>query len=192
MERNGNGEFNIKLSEAVKKEESPRNKGAIRLLWETFGGTITEKGYRLLDSHIGLLYGDAITLDRANEICERLANNGFASTNVVFGIGSFTYTFVTRDSLGYALKATYAKINGVETFIQKDPKTDTANLKKSLTGKVAVVIDKDSEEIKVIDHLTDEQEKNYQHNLLRTIFKDGKLYNEVTLRDVKDNLRMMM
>lgn len=191
-ERNGNGEFNIKLSEAVKKEESPRNKGAIRLLWETFGGTITEKGYRLLDSHIGLLYGDAITLDRANEICERLANNGFASTNVVFGIGSFTYTFVTRDSLGYALKATYAKINGVETFIQKDPKTDTAKIKKSLTGKVAVVIDKDSEEIKVIDHLTDEQEKNYQHNLLRTIFKDGKLYNEVTLQDVKDNLRMMM
>lgn len=75
-------------------------KGAIELLWETFGGTINEQGYKVLDSHIGLIYGDSITLGRCKDICERLEAKGFASTNVVFGIGSFTYQFNTRDTFG--------------------------------------------------------------------------------------------
>jgi nicotinamide phosphoribosyltransferase len=39
-------------------------KGLIECLWETFGGTINEQGYKLLDSHIGAIYGDSITLER--------------------------------------------------------------------------------------------------------------------------------
>jgi nicotinamide phosphoribosyltransferase len=66
-------------------------KGVVELLWDTFGGSTNAKGYKELDSHIGAIYGDSITLDRAQEICERLQQKGFASTNVVLGIGSFTY-----------------------------------------------------------------------------------------------------
>lgn len=62
-------------------------KGMIQCLWETFGGTETSTGYKQLDSHIGAIYGDAITLERAEQICKRLADKGFASTNIVFGIG---------------------------------------------------------------------------------------------------------
>ena len=62
-------------------------KGVIELLWDVFGGTINDQGYKVLDSHVGAIYGDSITLDRCEEICERLKKNGFASTNVVFGIG---------------------------------------------------------------------------------------------------------
>ena len=166
---------------------TPEKKGAIQMLWETFGGTMSEQGYKMLDSHIGLLYGDAITLERARAIFDKLGAKGFASTNVVYGIGSFSYQYSTRDSLGYALKATYAKIDGKETFIQKDPKTDTANLKKSLTGKVAVVRDEENG-LKVIDHLNDEQEEAFEGNLLQTIFKDGKVYNKITFAEVKKNL----
>ena len=66
---------------------SPDNKGVIELLWDVFGGTINEQGYKVLDSHIGAIYGDSITLERAEQICERLKAKGFANTNVVFGIG---------------------------------------------------------------------------------------------------------
>ena len=166
---------------------TPEQKGAIQMLWETFGGTTSEQGFKVLDSHIGLLYGDAINLERARIIFDKLAIKGFASTNVVYGIGSFSYQFSTRDSLGYALKSTYAKIDGKETFIQKDPKTDTANLKKSLTGKVVVVRDAENG-LKVIDHLNDEQEETFEGNLLQTIFKDGKAYNKITFAQVKQNL----
>lgn len=72
---------------------TPAQKGVVELLWDTFGGTVNDKGFKELDSHIGAIYGDAITLQRADEICKRLAAKGFASTNIVFGIGSFTYQY---------------------------------------------------------------------------------------------------
>lgn len=70
---------------------SPEQKGSIEILWDIFGGTINEKGYKVLDSHIGLIYGDSITMERANEIFKRLEEKGFSADNVVFGVGSATY-----------------------------------------------------------------------------------------------------
>ena len=89
--------------------------------------------------------------------------------------------------MGYALKSTYAKINGEEVFIEKDPKTDDKNLKKSLTGKVVVVRNEDGT-LQAIDHLNDEQEAAFTDNVLQTIFKDGKAYNKITFAQVKQNL----
>ena len=96
--------------------EEPEYKGVVELLWDVFGGTVNSQGYKVLDPHIGAIYGDSITIDRADEICKRLADKGFASTNVVLGIGSFTYQFVTRDTHGFAMKATYVEIDQWEYF----------------------------------------------------------------------------
>ncbi len=92
------------------KEWTSEDKGVIELLWDIFGGTINEQGYKVLDPHIGAIYGDSITMDRAVQICERLKAKGFASTNIVLGIGSFTYQYNTRDTFGFAMKATYVEI----------------------------------------------------------------------------------
>lgn len=45
-------------------------KGVIELLWEIFGGQTNSKGYKELDSHIGAIYGDSITTERATDICD--------------------------------------------------------------------------------------------------------------------------
>lgn len=79
---------------------SPEIKGVIELLWDIFGGTINEQGYKVLDPHIGAIYGDSITPERQVQIYERLAAKEFAATNIVLGVGSFTYQFNTRDTLG--------------------------------------------------------------------------------------------
>lgn len=121
----------------------PKEKGVIELLWDVFGGTVNEKGYKVLDQHIGVIYGDSITLDRAEQICQRLADKGFASTNVVLGIGSYTYNYNTRDTLGMAIKSTYCQVynNGQieQREIFKDPITDDG-LKKSAKGLMVVEI----------------------------------------------------
>jgi len=62
-------------------------KGVIELLWDIFGGTINEQGFKVLDSHIGAIYGDSINLERQVAIYERLAAKGFAATNIVLGVG---------------------------------------------------------------------------------------------------------
>lgn len=113
-------------------------KGSVETLWEIFGGTITSTGHKLLDSHVGLIYGDSITLDRAYQILSQLEDKGFASANVVFGIGSFTYQYQTRDTFGMAMKATWAQINGKAVELFKDPKTDSG-FKKSARGLLRVM-----------------------------------------------------
>ena len=186
-------------------------KGVIELLWDVFGGTVNEQGYKVLDSHIGAIYGDSITIERADEICKRLAAKGFASTNVVLGIGSFTYQFNTRDTFGFAMKATYVElkrcdvaterlngafnknanpewIEGREIF--KDPITDDGT-KKSATGLLYVEDSGDCSpdvcaSLKLFDKVNWEKESQ---GLLQTIYKDGQFQNLTTLTKIRAKLK---
>lgn len=166
-------------------EGSLERKGAVEALWDIFGGTTTEKGYKLLDSHIGLIYGDAITLVRAKEIITRLKAKGFASINVVFGIGSFTYQYNTRDTFGFALKSTACVIAGDEKMIFKNPKTDDG-IKKSQKGRVAVLSTDTG--IKFIDGLS--LTKDVEGDMLREVFRDGKLLIEETFAEIKGRVKV--
>jgi len=170
------------------QEDSPYyneiNKGVIELLWETFGGTINEKGYKVLDPHIGCIYGDAITMERAEEICERLAEKGFASSNIVFGIGSYTYQMNTRDTFGFALKSTYAIKNNREVFLYKDPITDNG-VKKSQKGRVWV---KNNEGLITFqDGFCEGQEP--QGNMLEPLFINGELLKDRSLSEIRQKLK---
>lgn len=115
---------------------TPAHKGSFNLAWDLFGGTLTHSLYRELDSHIGLIYGDSITLDRARAICTNLRTQGFVP-KIVLGIGSYTYQMVTRDTFGFALKSTAGVVNGEVREIFKDPVTDDGT-KKSAKGFTAV------------------------------------------------------
>jgi nicotinamide phosphoribosyltransferase len=165
---------------------SPEYKGAIECMWEVFGGTITEKGYKLLDSHVGLIYGDSITLQRQKEILEGLKEKGFASFNVVLGIGSYTYEYVTRDTFGFAMKATYGKVNGEGRNIFKDPKTDDGT-KKSAKGLLSVY--EINGELKLKDECSWEEEKQ---GLLKTVFENGKILNEQSLAQIRKRLNSQL
>jgi nicotinamide phosphoribosyltransferase len=169
----------------VDGRERCESKGVIELLWDVFGGTINGQGYKVLDSHIGAIYGDSITIERANEICKRLEAKGFASTNVVLGIGSFTYQYNTRDTFGFAMKATYVEINGEGREIFKDPITDDGT-KKSATGLLKVFKTTLEGDIVLHDQVSWAEENE---GILHTIYKDGKFYNETTLTEIKNRLK---
>jgi nicotinamide phosphoribosyltransferase len=165
------------------EKDSPEYKGVIELLWDVFGGTINEQGYKVLDPHIGAIYGDSITIDRANEICKRLEAKGFASTNVVLGIGSFTYQYNTRDTFGFAMKATYVEVNGVGREIFKDPITDDGT-KKSATGLLCV--EEHDGKIGLYDKVSWNTENT---GILQTIYKDGQQYNVTSLEEIRKKLK---
>lgn len=159
-------------------------KGLIECLWNIFGGTVNEKGYKVLDPHIGAIYGDSITLERAEEICKQLKAKGFASTNIVFGVGSFTMQYNTRDTFSMAMKATYGIFNGVEKLMFKDPKTDNGT-KRSQRGLVAVI--NVGGELSFVDGLDQHTyEANFKNiDLLETVFKDGVLVREQSLAEIR-------
>lgn len=158
-------------------------KGVIELLWDTFGGEVNEKGFKELIPNIGAIYGDSITVDRATRICQRLKDKEFASTNVVLGIGSYTYQYNTRDTFGFAMKATYGEVNGEGRAIFKDPITDDGT-KKSAKGLMKIV--KENGTYKVYDQVTWSEE---QRGELREVFCDGKLIINQTLREIRERIR---
>lgn len=162
---------------------SPAFKGTMQMLWEIFGGTINSKGYRQLDPHIGVIYGDSITLERCRSICARLKEQGFASTNMVYGIGSYTYQYVTRDTFGFAMKATYGIVNGQPKEIFKDPFTD-GGVKKSAKGLLRVDSTPDGGLV-LRECVTPEEECGGE---LKTVFLNGNLVNETTLDQVRSRV----
>ena len=159
-------------------------RGTIEELWDIFGGHVNSKGYKVLDSHIGLIYGDSITTERAREIMERLKERGFASSNVVFGIGSYTYNYSTRDSLGAAVKATGYVIEDEVIHVTKEPKTDLK--KKSATGFLTVVLNEDNE-LELVDGL--EMDRIYdEDNMLGLLFRNGTIFTQTTLTEIRNRL----
>lgn len=154
-------------------------KGVIELIWDVFGGSINEKGFKELVPQIGAIYGDSITVARAIQICERLKAKGFASTNVVLGIGSFTYQYNTRDTFGFAMKATYGEVDGEGRAIFKDPITDDGT-KKSAKGLMKIDLVDGVYHLK--DNVSWEEEKQGE---LKEVFRDGKLLSDQSLTDIR-------
>lgn len=165
-------------------------------LWELFGGTVNTKGYKVLDPHIKALYGDSITVERAEKIYQILMENGFAACNVSLGVGSFSMHCIeedgmlkpfTRDTFSSCIKACDAIINGKEYPIFKDPKTDRETgdgFKKSQRGACRV-FRKDGE-LTYEDGLT--YEESLKWNIMRPVFRDGKLLVEYTIDQVRNEL----
>jgi nicotinamide phosphoribosyltransferase len=197
--------------ESQKLELKPSDKGVIELLWDVFGGTINEQGYKVLDSHIGAILGDGVTLERAEEICKRLESKGFASTNIVLGIGSYSMGYCTRDNQGSAMKATYVELTHMvghsiiddggiydvpETIgreIFKDPITDDGT-KKSATGLLQVVktMEQDSYgKLRHVGYQLNDKVSWEKENTgeLKTIYKDGEFDNVTTLTEIRNRLK---
>jgi len=159
--------------------QTSQRMGCLNLLWKHFGGTVNNKGYKVLNPKVGLIYGDSITLERAEDILQRMKDMGFASSNIVFGVGSYTYQYVTRDTFGFAMKATYGVVNGEPREIFKDPITDSG-IKKSAKGLVQV--HKQDGEYTVTD-----SHKSTTGCVMKDVFKNGELVKEYTLAEIRES-----
>ena len=175
-------------AETIECQLTPEEKGTIQILYETFGGTTNDLGYKVLDEHIGMIYGDGITMERAIEVFTRLKYKGYASLNIVFGIGAYSIAaMLSRDDLGIAVKATAATVTNGDSSITvpvyKEPKTDTS--KKSAKGFLKVSYDKDTEMYSLKDNVT--YEDSYEGEM-KIVFIDGVFTEQPTFQEIKDRL----
>jgi nicotinamide phosphoribosyltransferase len=159
-------------------------KGAIEALWDLFGGHINSKGYKVLDSHIGLIYGDGMFAARIEDINARLKAKGFASIDWVAGIGSWAYQMITRDTFGSAVKATYVEVNGEGRDIFKDPETDDGT-KKSATGKLAVGTMADG----TLYRIEKANAEQIARSVIQPVWQDGKFLKEYSFSEVRANVK---
>lgn len=174
-------------------EGTYQHMGAVKTLYSIFGGTVTSKHFITLDSHVGLIYGDSINLERASNILQDLKDNGFSSINIVFGVGSYTYQLVSRDSLGQAMKATFMKVNGKDVDLYKDPLTDSGT-KKSARGILRVVNGKHGYEL--LENCDPESSIIFRDNewhlenigAMVEVFRNGKIAHDWSLSEIRANI----
>jgi len=162
--------------------ELPAGKGSMRLLYDTFGGKTNEKGFKSLDSHVGLIYGDSITLDRCTQICANLVASKFVP-RVVFGIGSYTYQYITRDTFCFAVKSTYGEIKSRPMPIFKDPKTDDGT-KKSAKGLLSVHRGANG----VLKLKQDSSWQEVENCAFQCRFHNGSIFNQSTFNMIRARL----
>lgn len=156
--------------------------GAYYMLGKTFGWNTTDTGFKYPSTKIGLLYGDSITLERQKQIYLRLEGAGMAACNLVLGVGSFTYQFKSRDSLGFAVKATACKINGELKEIFKQPKTDDGT-KNSLKGLITIYEENGTYVAK--DCVSEAEE---MEGALEPVFVNGSLVKDYSLSEIRERI----
>lgn len=162
---------------------SPARLGALNLLKNAIGYTI-EPGKERMLKKMGLIYGDSITPERAEAILQRAVYQGFSPYNLVFGIGSYTYEYVTRDTYGFAMKATAVRLADEIVDIYKKPVTDDG-MKNSLRGIPAVYFMEDGK-YEVFDGMVPEDLDNCA---FRKIYSNGRLLIEEDFETIRKRVR---
>lgn len=162
---------------------TPAHKGLIRLLDELFGSTVNAKGYKELSPKIGIIYGDGMYYSRIADILGTIKEMGYATTNLVIGVGGILLQQHNRDDMGFAIKATHAVVNGEERELFKDPVTDPG--KRSHKGLVSLHRAENGAYV-TLDRQTAEQEKG---GLLVEVYRDGKLLVDEKFQAIRDRIR---
>lgn len=155
------------------------------ILMQEFGFTLNEKGYKVLPPQVRVIQGDGISYSSIPVIYEALKNAGISAENLVLGMGGALLQRVNRDTQEYALKCSYAQVNGKEINVQKNPLELDANgntrvsFKKSKYGKQVLV-----KENGVFKSYAQSEAPQLPDELV-TVFENGEIKKQYTFDEIK-------
>jgi nicotinamide phosphoribosyltransferase len=161
-------------------------KQVFRVLWEKFGGTINEKGFKVIDPHVRVIQGDGVNYESIIEILEMMIEERFSVENIAFGMGGALLQKVDRDTQKFAIKCSSIVVNGEEIEVQKNPieinefGERVQSFKKSKAGKLKLIYN-NSDEYETVQHCQD-----FTGDLLVPIFENGKILKEWTFQEVRE------
>jgi nicotinamide phosphoribosyltransferase len=159
------------------------------ILFEKFSFTVNNKGYKVLPQQVRVIQGDSIDMFSIPLIYESLKKNNISAENLVLGMGGALLQKVNRDTQKFALKCSYAEINGDWVNVKKQPVEMNENgemvksFKTSKAGKLKLV--------KIADRYqtTDTYSNHYDDELL-TVFENGTLVRQYTFEQVRERAQI--
>lgn len=177
-----NGRFVIRPDSGEPREVLEK---CLEILAEGFGYTTNEKGYKVINSKLGLLQGDGITIYTMYEILEYLGTKGWSIDNFVFGSGGGLLQKYDRDTMQFAIKCSYAIIDGVAVDVYKDPITSKGS-KKSKKGLLFTIWDAETGYSTVNEHELDNHK--WATQMLHPVFENGNQSNIQTLDTIVETM----
>jgi nicotinamide phosphoribosyltransferase len=178
------GPFVVRPDSTTKEHPTPAKLmvDLTQSLWHYFGGTTNEAGYKVLDPHVRLLWGDGINPKDMNEILTACARAGFAAENYVFGMGGGLLQKVNRDTQRFAFKCSAQQRNGAWFNVQKSPLDQS---KASKAGKFSLIQNKDGTFNTIPELSNDDQD------LLEVVFENGKIVKEYTFDEIRQRAAIL-
>jgi len=162
---------------------SDENIGIVQLLANKFGYTINSKGYKVINK-VKILQGDGISVHTMSNILNKLIiDNNWSLDNFVFGSGGGLLQKVDRDTMKFAIKCSFAVVDGKDIDVYKDPITSHGS-KKSKRGRLNV-IRKDNEYITVNHHDMLPDDTKY---CLEPVYMLGEMFNKPTYNSIMSNI----
>ena len=150
----------------------------LRRLWEHFGGTENEMGFRVLDPRVGVIYGDGINTKSIGEICKAVFEAGYAMSNIIFGMGGGLLQQLDRDTHKFAFKCSAVRIDGEWRDVWKNPVTDTG--KHSKPGRLRLA--------RTEKGFNTEPFVEGGEDVLEDVFVNGDLLRKHTLDEVRETV----
>lgn len=174
------GKFVLRPDSITPQDPTPEEVvlSLLDILGRGFGYTINSKGFKVLDPHVGLLWGDGIDPEGIEKILAYMRLNDWSAENIVFGMGGGLLQKVNRDTLRWALKAAAIWRNGCWTPVQKDPLDQT---KKSKAGRLKNILDPLGRVITVREDQFEEHD-----DLMEVVFDSGFLLRTTTLAAARE------
>ena len=173
----------------VVRPDSPRHKGDTAAaqvvwiateLWNLFGGTINKKGFKVLDPHIGGIYGDGLKPDEIKECIIALMEAGFSAETFVYGMGGGLLQKHNRDTQRSAFKCSAQLRNGKWEDVYKKPLDIT---KASKRGRLKLVWEGGAHG----KTLVTVPESDPREDVLVTVFEAGEIVKDWKWEEVKAN-----
>jgi nicotinamide phosphoribosyltransferase len=149
---------------------------AINKLMNAFGFSLNSKGYKVLPDYIRIIQGDGVSPGSIERILEAMKHQKLSAENVAFGMGSSLLQRLNRDSLKFAMKTSAVAVDGVWHDVFKDPQTDRG--KASKKGRLALARGEQG-------FTTLREQALKSHNVLRPVYRSGKLLIDETLAAVR-------
>lgn len=167
----------------------PAAYGVLRLLRQALGTMPSANGGLPMIRNARAIYGDSITVERADQILTRIIDEAKLSPfNCIFGVGSFSYEYVTRDTYGFAMKATaYKNETGEIIPIFKKPVTDNGE-KFSHYGIPAVYHGPSPDQPYIVKQQATEDDLN--HCAFVKVFDDGDLLVDPSFSSIRQRARV--
>ena len=152
----------------------------LQSLWNKFGGTKNANGYKVLNPKVGVIYPDGINYHSVNRILFNATDlNGFAPSNIVFGMGGALLQEVNRDTHKNAFKCSLGCVDGKWVDVYKDPITDPG--KKSKRGRQILLKDENGK------YSTTNDVSQTTNDVMEVVYENGELLKEYTFDEVKKN-----
>lgn len=157
----------------------------LRALEASFGSTPNSKGRRVLN-HVRVIQGDGVNPESIEAILAAIDDAGFATDNIVFGMGGALLQQINRDTQRFAMKCSAIRLGDRWHDVLKDPMTDAS--KRSMKGRLTLLRHRRTGEYRTVtlpvtwDAHTVEAEWD---DALATVFDSGKLLVDVSLAEIR-------